>query len=251
MRKMPAGTSGRPRFLASVVSAAEATIAVAAGAEIIDCKNPSAGALGALAPETVREIVETVAGRVPVSATIGDLPPDPDELCAAATSMASTGVDLVKIGFFDGGEPRASIAALGRSSFGRARLVGLLLADRAPDFTLVPAMGAAGFAGVMLDTSVKDGRSLPDVMPRDEMVRFVTLARSADLFTGLAGALRLEHIPDLAGLMPNLMGFRGALCSGKRREGPLEEGAVRAIAVALSSLGHPPAASHATLEATT
>lgn len=246
---MPAGTPGRPRFLASVVSAAEASAALAAGAEIIDCKNPSAGALGALPLEAVRLIVETVAGLVPVSATVGDLPADPRQLCAAAAAMAATGVDLVKVGFFDGGEPESAIAALGRTDLGRARLVGLLLADRHPDFELVPAMGAAGFAGVMLDTATKDGRALPDVMSRDDIIRFMATARSCGLFVGLAGALRAEHIRTLGGLTPDLMGFRGALCSGQLREGPLEEDAVRAIATALASLGRPSSARHAILEA--
>ncbi|MGE5266372.1 MAG: (5-formylfuran-3-yl)methyl phosphate synthase [Deltaproteobacteria bacterium] len=246
---MPAGNPGRPLFLASVVSAAEATAALAAGAEIIDCKNPSAGALGALPHETVRLIVETVAGRVPVSATVGDLPPDPQHLCAATAAMAGTGVDLVKVGFFDGGEPEAAIAALGRTDLGRARLVGLLLADRDPDFGLVAAMRKAGFAGVMLDTATKDGRSLAEVMSRQEIDRFITSARASGLFVGLAGALRAEHIPNLGDLTPDLMGFRGALCSGKMREGPLEEAAARVIATALASLGRPSAARLAILEA--
>jgi uncharacterized protein (UPF0264 family) len=248
-KTMPAGNPGRPLFLASVVSAAEATAALAAGAEIIDCKNPSAGALGALPGETVRAIVKTVAGRVPVSATVGDLPPDPQLLCAAATAMAATGVDLIKVGVFDGGEPEAAIAALGRTDLGRVRLVGLLLADRDPDFGLVAVMGKAGFAGAMLDTATKDGRSLADVMPRHEIDRFITSARASGLFVGLAGALRAEHIRNLGDLTPDLMGFRGALCAGKMREGPLEEAAARAIATALASLGRRSAARHAILEA--
>lgn len=246
---MPAGTTGRPRFLASVMSVAEALTAVAAGAEIIDCKNPAAGALGALPVQTVCAIVEAIAGRVPVSATIGDLAPKPEILCPAATAMAATGVDLIKIGFFDGGDAGASIEALGRLDLGRSGLVGLLLADRAPDFNLVPAMAAAGFAGVMLDTATKDGRALPDVMQPIEIASFVASAHSAGLFVGLAGALRREHIPAIAALTPDVMGFRGALCAGTVREGSLEEEAVRAVARDLSALARRPSASYAILEA--
>ncbi|OYW52415.1 MAG: hypothetical protein B7Y80_18460 [Hyphomicrobium sp. 32-62-53] len=247
---MPAGTSGRPRFLASVTSVAEARTAMAAGAEIIDGKNPAAGALGALPHDTVRAIVNAVAGKVPVSATIGDLIPEPEILCPAATAMAATGVDLVKIGFFSGGNAQSSIAALGNLTLGHARLVGLLLADRTPDFNLIPAMAAAGFAGVMLDTATKDGRSLPDVMAHQDIARFVSAARSAGLFVGLAGALRLQHIPVIAALTPDVMGFRGALCAGSVREGSLEEDAVRAVARELTALARRPSARHAILEAT-
>ena len=40
---------GRPAFLASVINADEADIALEGGADIIDCKDPASGALGALA----------------------------------------------------------------------------------------------------------------------------------------------------------------------------------------------------------
>jgi uncharacterized protein (UPF0264 family) len=236
---MPAGSNGRPRFLASVTSVPEALTALAAGAEIIDGKNPAQGALGALPHAIVRDIVEAVAHSVPVSATVGDLPAAPELLCDAAMAMAATGVDLVKIGFFDGGDAQASIAALGQLDLGPARLVGLLLADRDPDFNLIAAMAAAGFAGVMLDTATKDGRALTDVMNTSEISRFVDVARASGLFVGLAGALRLEHIQAVAALSPDVIGFRGALCSGTRREGSIEEKAVRAVARELSANATP------------
>ena len=56
--------------LASVRSVEEAALVLAAGADFIDLKEPSAGALGALAPETIRAVVAHVAGRRSVSATI-------------------------------------------------------------------------------------------------------------------------------------------------------------------------------------
>lgn len=245
-----AGPAGRPRFLASVTSAAEALTARAAGAEIIDCKNPALGALGALPHDVVRAIVVALDKSVPVSATIGDLPPEPAAVCAATAAMAATGVQLVKVGFFAGGNPQATIAALGDLDLGTTRLVGLLLADREPDLSLVPAMAAAGFAGVMLDTASKNGRALTDVMTATDIARFIALARSRGLFAGLAGALRSEHLPALAALNPDLLGFRGALCSGKRREGPLDGETTRAVADALSQIALRAAAPRAILEPT-
>ncbi len=246
---MPAGFTGRPRFLASVTCAAEAVTALAAGAEIIDCKNPADGALGALPHVTVWAIVDAVGHRVPVSATVGDLAPDPRLLTATVTDMAATGVDLIKIGFFAGGDAKACIAALGRLELGRVRLVGLLLADRDPDFGLIADMAAAGFAGVMLDTASKDGGGLPDVMAPSRLADFVTLARGCNLFSGLAGSLSIGHIARVGAVGPDVMGFRGALCAGRRREGPLEESAVRAVARELALLGRRPTARHASLEA--
>ena len=46
------------KMLASVTSVDEALIALDAGVDMIDLKNPSTGALGALDPALVKDIVE-------------------------------------------------------------------------------------------------------------------------------------------------------------------------------------------------
>jgi len=206
----------RPAFLASVTSAAEASLVLAGGADVIDCKDPSAGALGALPEAVVREIVEAVADRLPVSATVGDLPPQPRVLVDAAERMASTGVEIVKVGFFGDEDARPAIAALGKAKLGRARLVAVLMADQAPDFDLIPHLAANGFAGVMLDTANKAAGRLPTVLPANELSKFVLLARKSGLMSGLAGSLRLEDIAPLASLGSDVLGFRGALCETGR-----------------------------------
>jgi len=205
-------TRRRPAFLASVTSAEEASLALAGGADIIDCKDPSSGALGALSEAVVREIADAVAGRAPVSATVGDLPPDPDALIKAASVMAATGVDIVKIGFFGDDDARPAIAALGRAKLARARLVAVLMADQAPDFDLISHLAANGFAGAMLDTADKAVGRLTTVMPITDLSQFVRKARKSGLMSGLAGSLRMEDIAALASLDPDVLGFRGALC---------------------------------------
>jgi uncharacterized protein (UPF0264 family) len=211
---------GRPAFLASVTSAEEADIACEAGADVIDCKDPSAGALGALDALTVREIVARIAGRLPVSATIGDLPAEAGALVAATAAMAATGVDIVKIGFFGDRDPRPAIAALGEAAFGPelapTRLVAVLMADREPDLSLIPALAAAGFVGVMLDTAAKSAGSLTTILPADRLALFVDTAAANGLFAGLAGSLRKNDIAELARLGPDMLGFRGALCAAGR-----------------------------------
>ena len=105
--------STRPAFLASVANADEAQIALQSGAAIIDCKDPLRGALGALAPGEIRKIVARVAGRAPVSATLGDLPADGAILVDAAEATAALGVDLIKVGFFGDGDARAATRGAG------------------------------------------------------------------------------------------------------------------------------------------
>ena len=62
------------RLLVSVVDAAEARIAADAGADIIDVKDPSRGALGEAAPATVRAVRDATPAHLPVSAALGDGP---------------------------------------------------------------------------------------------------------------------------------------------------------------------------------
>jgi uncharacterized protein (UPF0264 family) len=236
----------RVRFLASVTDASEALLAAGAGADIIDGKDPARGALGALSPETVAAIRASLPPHIPVSATIGDIPADDPSVPDAVGAMAAAGVTFVKIGFFGGAAPASAIARLGRLPLGACRLVGVLLADREPDFDLVGDMAHAGFAGVMLDTETKEGGSLPDVMSEPALAAFIATARRHGLFAGLAGSLRAHHIPRLLRLKPDLLGFRGALCRSGARQAGIDAAAASSIgrALALDVFGESAASHH-------
>lgn len=208
----------RVAFLASVRNAAEAAIAVDGGADIIDGKDPARGALGALDCDVLGAVVAAVGGRVPVSATIGDLAPVADIMVAAARQVASTGVDIVKAGLFGADDPRTAIAALGAADLGGAKRVAVLMADMNPDFGLLPHLAAARFDGVMLDTAIKDGASLRDKLGADRISAFVAEARRSGLSAGLAGSLRLHDIAPLSAFHPDILGFRGALTVGGRAD---------------------------------
>jgi len=227
--------SNRCLFLASVTSASEAVLAHTHGADIIDAKDPSRGALGALPVATVAAIRAALPRHVPASATIGDLPADPGQLVAAARAMAESGCDMIKIGFFPGGDARGAIAALGQLEIPNVRLVGLLLADQAPDFSLVPVMARAGFAGVMLDTAGKGSGSLLDHVSMATLDIFIEQAHAANLFAGLAGSLRLSHVASLMRLKPHVLGFRGALCEAGNRTGCLSGDLVAQVRAAFES----------------
>lgn len=205
------------RMLASVTNPEEADLAVVAGADLIDLKNPSEGALGALPAGTIGACLATVAGRRPVSATIGDLPMEPAAVSAAVSRMAATGVDIVKMGIVDGGDPRACIAAAAQVR-GAVALVGVILVDQiGPNPDLVRAMADAGFIGAMLDTGLKNGRTLRDHLPADALTDFIGQARATGLWAGLAGSLKVTDIVPLAALGPSILGFRGALCRNGAR----------------------------------
>lgn len=215
-------------MLASVTGPDEAQTALAGGADIIDLKDPSAGALGAVALDTVRETLVRIAGRRPVSAVTGDLPPDPQAVAAAVEAMAATGVDYVKVGLFSGPRLVETIRALAPTAR-RARLVGVLFADEAPDLALVDIIGETHFAGVMLDTAGKSGGRLLDHLGLTALAQFVTRAHRHGLLAGLAGSLEAPDVPRLLALDPDLLGFRGALCRARDRRGLLDADALAEI----------------------
>ncbi len=238
-------------LLASVMSAAEAEAVLSAGADIIDLKDPRAGALGALPPEVIGEAVTRIAGRRPVSATIGDLPMIPDRVAAAAAGIAGLGVDFVKVGLFPGGDLKGCLDALGDQASRGLNLVAVMFADQAPDVTLIEGLAAHGFAGVMLDTAGKRSGGLRDHLDETALRSFLQLARASDLFAGLAGSLALSDVPALLRLGPDYLGFRGALTLGGR-ETALDTAALAALrrAIPAVEIVYPPArASRATAAA--
>lgn len=225
------------RLLASVATPGEAMVAMAAGVDIIDAKDPGRGALGAIDSTTLQAIRAAVPPAIPLSATTGDIPvEDIERIVNEIARVAAASVDVVKIGFFGAGSAAGLIAALAArddEAHAYGRRVAVLLADRAPDWNLVVRLPAAGFSGVMLDTADKTSGALLDVVSMHEIRNFITAARSAGLFTGLAGALRLRHIPDVRALGPDVVGFRGALCRGKERTAHIDVDAVRQVRAAL------------------
>jgi (5-formylfuran-3-yl)methyl phosphate synthase len=226
---MPAFSQrAQPGFLASVTSPAEARLALACGADIIDAKNPMLGAYGALPIAVVRAIRQAMPARVPVSATIGD--GTHDQLLAAAQAMATqTGCTYLKVALTHDKDTTAFIRELGQLNLGKTRLVGMLLADQDPDLGWIAAMAEAGFAGAMLDTADKSSGALPDVLEAVTLSQFITTTQKSGLFAGVAGSLRLSHVADLVRLKPNVIGFRGALCAGTNRTQALDSEAVGAV----------------------
>lgn len=232
-------------MLASVRDLAEAQIVLDAGADLIDLKNPADGALGALPVDVIRGVVDFVAGRTVTSATAGNIDPDAITLQAAMARTASTGVDYVKAGLFPPGWARGGLdyaevfSCLTRlQPLSGARRIAVMFADLAPPLELVDAVAEAGFDGVMVDTALKQGRSLCDVAASAWLADFVARARGRALLCGLAGSVRIAHIDGLAALAPDYLGFRGALCVGAERGSELDRESVQRVRQRLNALAH-------------
>lgn len=217
------------RFLASVSSVSEAALALRAGVDLIDVKNPLAGALGAAPLPEIRAIANLVRKKAPVSATVGDLPMVPDHVTAAVRATAATGVDFVKIGVFSEGDACATIKSLRNVAMDGVKLAAVLFADQQPDFSLIDTLADAGFAAVMVDTAGKKSGRLTDCLDTNALSAFIGRARRRGLLAGLAGSLRAEDVPVLMPLRPDILGFRGALCVGSDRTASMNGDKVRAI----------------------
>jgi uncharacterized protein (UPF0264 family) len=223
------------RLLVSVRDVVEASAAFAAGADLIDVKEPLNGALGAAPIGTVEAVVKALPASAETSAVAGDHD-DADGFVAAARAVAGTGVSFIKVGLGAALARPSAIARIGRELAGSGRLVAVLFADERTDAGLAPHLARAGFAGAMIDTRSKAGGRLTDLMTPAEISAFVAGCRAAGLLAGLAGSLRVEDIPGLAGAKPDILGFRGGLCVGGDRRAPLDPAGVRRAAETLRRL---------------
>ena len=245
-RSQSAGDSN-VKVLVSVVSLAEAHTVVELGADIIDIKNPAEGSLGAQPPGVIREIAEFAGPRgTPVSVTLGDLPFKPGTAALAAFGAAHLPVAYLKVGLHGVRTHREALAMLGAVR-DAVQLTGRSVSVAAVGYAdyrrfdglaphdLVRTAHDAGCALAMLDTAIKDGNSLFDVMGSPELEEFVGAARQANLQVALAGSLSHRHLPALRSLRPDIIGVRGAVCAGYDRRDCIDPAAVRAFLLAVRS----------------
>lgn len=208
------------RILVSVRNVDEALLAAGGGADFIDLKEPRAGALGGLPITTITQVVNALrqaGSRLPISATIGDWPMQPNQpfapLLAQVRAVAECGVSYVKVGIerdLRAGELLRQLAACGHP------VVPVFIADRGLAMAQVRQACQLGFPGLMVDTADKQAGSLFDVLEMPALRDFLQCVREAGALAGLAGALRMQHLPAVLELGPDFAGFRSAVCTTDR-----------------------------------
>lgn len=224
-------------LLISVTDSVEAADAAAAGADIIDVKDPGAGSLGQAPAEWVRQIRSVVPAHLPVSAALGDGPFDARDVTDVARALSACGAAYVKVGLRHtpasavvdtlravrrGLPPRTGLIAVGFADAGRARC---------PAPGDLPALAAAaGADGCLIDTAVKDGRGLFDWLGESALVAIVADCRARRLLCGLAGSLTALDLSRICAIQPDIVGFRGAACVGDRVGGRVSRHRVAALA---------------------
>lgn len=233
------------KLMISVRDEQEATAALAGGADIIDVKNPAEGSLGAGRPEIITAIVRAVQATTPVSASIGDVPNLPGTVALAGLGAATCGVRFVKVGLL-GTRTGAEAADLLEAVSGALRMtngtVGLVACAYA-DATLVGSLdplelpdAAAPFVeGCLIDTAIKDGRTLFQCFSEEAITRFIHQCHDRGLFCALAGSLQPADLPRALALGADIVGVRGAACIEEQRRGPLSAEKVKRLKASLTS----------------
>jgi uncharacterized protein (UPF0264 family) len=225
----------------SPMSLESARIVAQCGPDIIDIEHVKAGSSAASFPWTISEIVRELS-RYPVEycATLGDLPVEPGMAALAAFGAAAAGVEYVKAGLYEvtneeqGVElidavrrackhfnPEVSVITVGYADH---RRVGALSPDA---LVRIAQRSKSDFA--MLDLAIKNGATLFDAMPLEEIEEFISTARKAGLKTALAGSLDLDHMSVLHELQPDIVNVRACKATQDR----VEEKNVRAFLQAL------------------
>ena len=220
----------RPGLLISVRDLVEAKIACEADADLIDVKEPDRGSLGAADPQTLRAIAEDLAGRIPLSAALGELV-DADRQAAqlpAAYQFAKFGL---------AGAAKIDWQTALKRGFAQlpphVRPVAVIYADwktcAAPSPDEVCACARElGVAAVLIDTFNKDGSTLFDHFTFNQIGELISLAAQADLICVLAGGLSIDLVPAAASFHPDYIAVRGAACDGDR-QGNISLDAIRRI----------------------
>ena len=225
------------QLLVSVRSAAEAEIALKGGAALIDVKEPGNGPLGKAPHYIIDNVIQAVAGRVPVSAAMGELHRGfPDSLPR-------------RLAFLKWG-----LARMGSSDW-RSELLWTIerVEARAPGTAVVivayadwvhacapPVEDVCDFAlqrpgsVLLLDTFRKrplSGRLTSlDYLSPAWLTDLCRRCHASCIRVALAGSLGRDEIDQLLPAAPDWFAVRGAVCQEERRGGSIEASKVRALA---------------------
>jgi uncharacterized protein (UPF0264 family) len=225
------------QLLVSVRSAVEARAAIAGGADIIDVKEPDNGSLGRASDQVIDQVMSEAADSAPVSAAMGEL---------AEKNTAPPITDWVKAGLAGASDDwRHQLVEL-CDKVGRDRFIAVVYADAQlvaapPTKQIITWAIKQKVAGVLIDTSVKDGKNLFDWCA-DDLPGWIDALQQQDMMIALAGSLHGKAFQKAVALKPNIVAVRGAACDGNDRCGLININKVQQLKQTIEQHTAPPAA---------
>ena len=211
-------------LLISVRSAQEAE-AMLSAADWIDLKEPGAGALGALHPETARQACNVIGCRLPISAAAGELLQWPNATCQQLVKIAA--IEVFKLGLArcaeTGDWERRWLNAHQELREQKRHLAAVIYADyrqavAPPPEAVVDLAESADAKFLLIDTYDKSQGGLFGHMTEQQLQRVFGRAQAAGMTTVAAGKLRQSDIPRLPASVINMVAVRGAVCPAGRQD---------------------------------
>lgn len=234
-------------LLISPINTEEALESIEGGADIVDVKNPKEGSLGANFPWVIKNIRDITPDGMLVSATLGDVPYKPGTVSLAAAGAVVSGADYIKVGLYgtknysEALDVMENVVRSVREFDDDALVVASGYADAhrvgAVDPMEIPRVAAdAGADLAMVDTAVKDGKTLFDFMDKDMLQKFNDQIHDYGLKSALAGSVKKEQLKLLYDIGCDVVGIRGAACTGgDRNKGSIHRSAVRELKVMIEN----------------
>ncbi|HEY7637902.1 MAG TPA: (5-formylfuran-3-yl)methyl phosphate synthase [Gemmatimonadales bacterium] len=224
------------RLLVSVRSALEVVPALQGGADIIDAKEPANGSLGRVSPTALHAITRRVPDQCALSIALGDLTRPAQVRDAFHQSYpARAGDTFVKLGFAGLASPVSIAALLAEAvrlsgAVSGLQVVAVAYADHVragtvPLGDISDIAADSGASGVLLDTSIKDGKDLFSWVSPLQLEGWIATIREKGLLAAVAGSLRAQSFAAACAAHPDVVGVRGAACVGGRT-GRIDRGRV-------------------------
>lgn len=232
-----------PRLLVSVRNGDEARSALAGGCGIIDIKEPHRGSLGMADVAEIAAVIAVVDGRAPVSAALGEAV----DWQPGSVPALPAGLQFAKLG----------MAGLGSNGVGRWLEIRRAFSDRGPSprnwvavayadwkpanapepERIIEAAAESDCRVVLFDTFAKSGSTLLDRVTVDELEEWMEQIHNAGMQAALAGGVTRENLATLLPLGAEIIGIRGAACTGGLRTGRICEESIRGFRAAMHSGG--------------
>ena len=241
----------------------EVASAIAGGADIIDAKEPTNGAIGPVTTKTLRSIATSIQNRAPLSVALGELKDlyqtnTHDDFLETAISLAN----YVKVGLADVNQCINWLDHLDalstRTKTHNCQLVLVAYADWnctspqhetnntpatrsgqnqnagsniSPEHAL--EIAATLDAALLIDTANKNGNCLSDHLHPTQLEKLLTHATSLQVPVSLAGSLRGKSFRQAATLATSptlaVLGVRGAACTDHQRNSAINQEKVREL----------------------
>ncbi|NBR06209.1 MAG: hypothetical protein EBT92_10600 [Planctomycetes bacterium] len=211
--------------LISVRNVEEAKVALQAGVDLIDLKDPEKAAMGMMDLSLISQIQNELPKDLNLSMACGelcDIQNLPKSL-PAAMSFYKFGLSACKnIGNWVENwlSLKAQVQLLNPSAFIVPVLYGdYLKANSTKPFDILEILCDHSCHAVMIDTWEKNGSSIIDWITVEELLEIQNKCKAQNIKFALAGSLNLEKVIRLVkeGVRPEWFGFRGAACKDQSR----------------------------------